>query len=639
MKFPKSGTKPQLLENEGVTPMVPAAYTSKQILSDVITNLKYARYLPSQQRREVWSEVCFRGQEMHTKRWPQLQDEIAEAFRCMEEKKVLSSMRAAQFAGTAIEVKPNRIYNCAYVPADSIESIGELFYNLLCGSGVGFSVQSRHVSRLPPIYGTTDTEEVYAIEDTIEGWCDAVKHLLAAYMLRRAKPVFDYSRIRAEGSPLVTSGGRAPGPDPLRIALNRIENILQSAPSYLRTIDVYDICCHMADAVHAGGIRRAATIAFFDRWDTDMLYCKSGEWWVDNAQRGRSNNSAVFVRSEVTYGEYRDFLEVVKTNRTGEPAIFWTWDPDHLANPCVEIALPPFGFCNLSTVNGSNCISEEDFIYRVRMAARIGTYQAGWTEFDYLRPIWQETAEQEALLGVSITGIGAGVVQKFNLQKAAAAAVEENRRTAQLMGIRPAKRVTCLKPEGTGSLVLGTSQGIHAWEAEYYFKNLRLGKTEPIYSYLRTKMPDLVEDLEEKPETHAILRMPVQANPGGFIRSNETALDLLHRVKDFHHRWVRPGHREGINTHNISCTVTVRDHEWDDVDSWMWENRESYNGIATFPEYGGTHRQLPVVPCTKEEYEAALTHLRKIDLREVVETEDNTTLSHEVACAGGYCAI
>jgi ribonucleoside-diphosphate reductase alpha chain len=634
--------------------MLSAVELSKTIMSDVVTHLKYAGYLDQQNRREVWEEICFRGRDMHSKRWPHVGDLIAEAFQFKVEKKVLSSMRAAQFAGRAIENKPNRIYNCAYLPMDSIDSIGELFYNLLCGSGVGYSVQGHHVIQLPRVLGTYAETQVFTIPDTIEGWCDAVKHLLQCYFQHNRRPVFDFSLIRPEGARLITSGGRAPGPKPLRTALRRIEKILTRAAANqrrLKPIEVHDICCHMADAVHAGGIRRAAMIAFFDRWDSEMLLCKSGDWYKSyadggNLQRSRANNSAVFVRGEVGLREFYEFWEIVENNKTGEPAIYWTWDRDVLSNPCVEIALEPFGFCNLTTVNGSSCVSEQDFFERVRMAARIGTLQAGWTEFGYLRPVWQETAERDALLGVSITGIGEGVVQQYDLKRAAAIALAENERMSKLMGIRKAKRVTCVKPEGTGSLVLGTSQGIHAWEAPYYFKNIRIGKSEPIYPYLRKRMPSLVEDLYGKEDTHAILRMPVKANPTGIIRKRETALCLLNRVRDFYQRWVRPGHREGVNTHNISCTVNVKDSEWRTVGSWMWENKDHYNGIATFPDFDAetfaqseSYQQLPMEPCTEEQYHEALGHIKNIDLRDVIEVEDNTSLSHAVACAGGMCAI
>jgi len=616
-----------------------SALTGSSLLSDLIVYLKYGRYLPHAQRREVWDEICDRGGDMHADRWPHIEDDIREAFQAKKEKKILSSMRAAQFAGAAAVKKPNRLYNCAYLPMLDVKAFSELFYNLLCGCGVGYSVQSRHIQQLPAINGTSTKEYAYIVPDTIEGWCDSLLSLIEAYTYCLHKPIFDFSKIRPEGSPLITSGGRAPGPDPLKLALQRCELILRGARGRkLSSLEVHDICCHVADAVHAGGIRRAAMIAFFDRCDTAMLTCKSDTWWEDHPQRGRSNNSAVFVRGEVTQQDFMDFWEIVVSNQTGEPGIFWTNDPDDLANPCVEISLPEYGFCNLTTVNGSNCVDEADFFHRVRMAARIGTLQAGWTAFPYLRPQWQKSAEKLALLGVSITGITDGNVQQYDLRKAAQIVLDENAYIAGKLDMNLAHRTTTVKPEGTGSLVLESSNGVHTREAEHYFKCLRIGKNEPVYPYLLQNLPDLVEDLESDPRSMAIVRMPV-ATKGKLTKSQENPLQLLERVKDLHTRWVRPGHREGLNTHNISCTVSIKDGEWAEVGKWMWENRDSYNGLATFPWYGGTHRQLPISPCTETEYNNATRQLRKLDLREVTELENNVKFEAESACAGGMCEL
>lgn len=617
----------------------------RSVLSDVTVKNKYAAYLEEHFRREDFVEVTARSQNMHKDKFPSsMHQEIEEAFSYVGQKKILQSMRSAQFAGKAISAKNNRIFNCAYSAIDCVTSISEVFYNLLCGSGVGFSVQSHHIQNLPPVIKPKTESREFWIQDTIEGWCDAVQHLMRTYtgLLGKnpVRPVFRYDLIRPEGSPLKTSGGKAPGPEPLRVALGHIERILSRAVGRkLRSIEVYDILCHMADAVHSGGIRRAAMICFFDRWDRDMLLCKSGNWWENNLQRSRSNNSAVFVRGEVTRRDFFDFWEIVKDNRTGEPAIYWTWDRDVLANPCVEISLHSNQFCNLSTVNGATCRTEAEFIQRVVMAARIGTYQASYTDFSYLRPVWREVTEREALLGVSITGIGAGTLKKFDLHKAAAAAVAENRRVAKQIGINPASRVTCVKPEGTGSLVLGTPPGIHSWHAPYYWRTLRFGKNEAIYQYLADVVPELVEDEIGKEDKSAVFRVGVEANPNGLFRQHERAIDLLERVKRFNVGWIRPGHIMGRNTHNISCTVNIRDDEWEAVGDWMWENREYYNGIATLPYDGGNYKQAPFSDCTKEEYQEHLPLLSKINLYDIVETEDNTNLQGEIACAGGACLI
>lgn len=617
--------------------------------SNLVIYKNYARHLNEQTRRETWPEICQRIANMHIQRWPHLREEIQEALKGMEHKQLLGSMRTAQFAGDAILDKENRGYNCAYLPILDVECFGELLYNLLCGTGVGYSVQDLHIKHLPVMKGFAPGNHTFVVEDTIEGWCDALVHLITCCATGMTEPLFDTSKIRARNTLLVTSGGRAPGPKPLRQMLARAKRVLmkatKSGPRKLYDIEVHDICCHSADAVHAGGIRRAAMIAFFDRWSYDMLLCKSGDWWKryedgGNPQRGRANNSAVFVRGEVTRAEYLEFYKFVRDNMTGEPALYWTNDPNVLANPCVEIALWAFQFCNLSTVNGLTCKSEADFFWRVRMAARLGTLQAGYTNFRYLRSDWQDQTEAESLIGVSITGIGGGIVEKYNLKKAAAIVIDENVKMARRMGIKPAARTTCIKPEGNGSAVLGTSSGIHSWKADRYFRTIRVGKDLPVYHYLLNKIPDLVEDDMEKPDIQAVVRIPIEAGPG-YRESDETPLDLLERVGHFHENWIQPGHISGPNTHNVSATVTVKPDEWDSVQNWKWENRHRYNGISAFPYYGGTHRQLPFAPCTKEEYDEASAYLNKtnIDFREVIELEDNTDLQGAVACAGGVCEI
>ena len=615
---------------------------SKAILSSVISHMKYAKFLPAKQRRETWVETTQRSADMHIKRFPHLKKEIIEAFKAVRDKKILQSMRSAQFAGLAIETKNNRIYNCAYCPADSAVSVSEIFYNLLCGSGVGFSVQSHHVANWKPAKKTVGTAH-YVVDDSIEGWADSIKFLLNSYShggAPRGKPVFDYSQIRPEGALLVTSGGRAPGPAPLKTCHAKVQAILESRiGKRLRTIDVYDMICHIADAVHAGGIRRAALIAFFDRTDDLMLRAKSGNWWETNIQRARSNNSAVFIRGEVGPDEFKAFWDVVQQNGTGEPGIYWTWDRDVLANPCVEIALNPFQFCNLTTVNAASCKSEMEFIRRCILAARIGTLQAAYTDFDYLRPSWQQTTEQEALIGVSITGIGAGMTKNFNLERAAAAVVAENQWMAKKLGINAAARVTCIKPEGTGSLVLGTASGIHSWHSPYYFRSIRMGKNEAIYKYLLEVAPSLVEDEIGKEATHAVFRCPIQANAGGHFRKDENAIDLLGRVKRFSDGWIKPGHIAGPNSHNISCTVSVRQEEWKGVGDWMWQNRESYVGLTVMPYAGGEYHQAPFQAISKEDYAKTLPLLQAIDVSAIVEREDNTSLVGEMACSGGVCGL
>jgi len=406
----------------------------------------------------------------------------------------------------------------------------------------------------------------------------------------------------------------------------------------LTTIEVHDMVCHIADAVLAGGIRRAALISLFSATDDEMIGCKSGAWWETNPQRGRSNNSAVLLRHKITKDYFMDLWKRIEASGAGEPGIYLTNDKDWGTNPCCEIALRPFQFCNLTEVNVSNVVSQEDYEDRVRAASFLGTLQAGYTNFHYLRPIWQRTTEKDALIGISMTGIGSGAVLKLDMKSAAKVVKEENKRVAELLGINPAARATTVKPAGTTSLTLGTSSGIHAWHNEYYIRRVRVGKNEAIYSYLKENHPELVEDEYFRPHDTAVIGIP-QKSPEGSILRNESPIQLLERVKKVHMEWIKPGHRTGNNSHNVSATVSIREHEWPAVGEWMWENRDHYNGLSVLPYDGGTYIQAPFEDCTKERYDELMETLHEVDLSNIVEMDDDTDLSGEVACAGGACEV
>jgi ribonucleoside-diphosphate reductase alpha chain len=451
---------------------------------------------------------------------------------------------------------------------------------------------------------------------------------------------FDFRDIRPKGARLITSGGKAPGPQPLKECLIKIEGILSQKQNNekLTTIEVHDIICHIADAVLAGGIRRAALISLFSADDEDMIACKSGPWWELNPQRGRANNSAALLRNKITKEFFLDLWKKIEASGSGEPGIYFTNDKDWGTNPCCEIALRPFQFCNLTEVNVSDVISQEDLNERVTNAAFVGTLQAGYTDFHYLRPIWQRTTEKDALVGIGLTGIGSGKAQKFDLKEAAKCANVENERVAGLLGINSAARVTTIKPAGTSSLALGCSSGIHAWHNDYYIRRIRVGKNEAIYTYLYINHPELVEDEYFRPHDTAVISIP-QKSPEGSLLRHESAFDLLERVKWFYNNWIKPGHRTGQNTHNISATVSIKQDEWQGVGEWMWDNRNCYNGLSVLPYDGGTYIQAPFEDCTKEKYEEMMHHLHKVDLSKIVEIEDNTDQKGELACAGGNCTI
>jgi ribonucleoside-diphosphate reductase alpha chain len=614
---------------------------ASEILSDITVHMKYARYLPEEYRRETYEELVTRNKKMHIKKFPSLKEEIEEAYQFVYDKKVLPSMRSMQFGGKPIEVAPNRIFNCAYMPIDDIRTFGEIMFLLLGGTGVGYSVQRHHVESLPEINKPSGKRTYrYLISDSIEGWADAVKALINSYFRGTSKLRFDYSDIRPKGARLVTSGGKAPGPQPLKECLLKLEGILESKENgdKLRPIEVHDMVCYIADAVLAGGIRRAALISLFSAEDGEMISCKSGSWWEKNPQRGRANNSVVLMRHIITKSFFTDLWNRVKASGTGEPGFYFTYDKDWGTNPCCEIALRPYQFCNLTEVNVSNINNQEEYEARVRSAAFIGTLQASYTDFHYLRPVWQRTTEKDALIGVSMTGIASGHVLKLDMTAAAKIVKEENRRVAEMIGINAAARTTCVKPAGTTSLTLGTSSGIHAWHAEYYIRRIRVGKNEAIYQYLADLHPELVEDEYFRPHDTAIIQVPQKA-PSGAILRTESGLELLERVKRVSEEWVQPGYRKGQNTHNVSATITIKDEEWAGVGEWMWKHRKSYNGLSVLPFDGGSYIQAPFEECDKKTYNRMMKSLAEVDLINVLETQDDTDLQGELACSGGSCEV
>ena len=615
---------------------------SQKILSDITVHMKYAKYIPELTRRETWDELVTRNKEMHQKKYPSIKGEIEEVYKMVYDKKILPSMRSLQFGGKPIEISPNRVYNCAYMPVDHTDAFAETMFLLLGGTGVGFSVQKHHVDKLPEIRKPNPKRtRRYLIGDSIEGWADAVKVLVESYLgTKSSTPVFDYSDIRQKGALLVTSGGKAPGPQPLKDCIHNITKVLDAKQDgdKLSPIETHDIICHIADAVLAGGIRRAALISLFSADDDDMISCKSGAWWELNPQRGRANNSAVLLRNRITKEFFLDLWKRVELSGAGEPGIYFSYDKDWGTNPCCEIALRPFQFCNLCEVNVSNIESQEDFNTRVKGASFIGTLQAGYTDFHYLRDVWKRTTEKDALIGVSMTGIGSGTVLGYDMSEAAKAVKEENARVAELIGINKSARTTTVKPAGTTSLALGTSSGIHAWHNDYYIRRVRVGKNEAIYTYLAINHPELVEDEVFRPHDTAVISVPQKAPEGSILR-HESPFELLERIKKVAQEWIKPGHRTGQNTHNVSATVSLKEDEWDLAGEWMWTNREYYNGLSVLPYNGGTYQQAPFEDCTEEQYNEMMKSLSNVDLTKIVELTDNTDLTGELACAGGACEV
>jgi len=613
---------------------------SIKILSDITIFTKYSKFLPKKKRRETWEELVTRNKEMHIKKFPDLKKEINNVYKFVEKKKILPSMRSMQFAGKPIEISPNRIYNCAYVAIDDWRAFSEVMFLLLGGTGIGISVQNHHTEKLPLITKPNkNRSRRYLIGDSIEGWADSIKVLMKSYFYGGSSVEFDFRDIRSKGEPLITSGGKAPGPQPLKECLIKIKGILDEKENgdQLTNLEVHDIVCYIADAVLAGGIRRAALISLFSADDEEMLSCKYGNWWELNPQRGRSNNSAVLLRHKITKDFFLDLWKKIELSGSGEPGFVFSNDKDVGCNPCGEISLKSCQFCNLVEVNVSDVEKQEDLNERVKAAAFVATLQASHTDFHYLRPIWKRNTEKDALIGVSLTGIAFKGFLKLNEEEAAGIVKEENERVADLIGINKASRTTTIKPSGTSACVLGTSSGIHPWFDKYYIRRMRIGKNEALYRYLYKTNPNLVVDEFFRPHDTAVIEIPQKA-PDDAITRSESVFSFLNRIKRLNTKWIHDGHRKGENFNNVSATVNIKNNQWESIGEWLWENKKYYNGISVLPYDGGTYTQAPFESITEEEFIDKSKTLKNINISKIKENESEG-FAEELACSSGNCEI
>lgn len=678
-------------------------------LQDYIAVSRYARYDARKRRRETWAEAVARVRDMHLGRYAErslqeaaaqalrsgevdagiiaklgglgsLHASIRDAFAAVEAKRVLPSMRSLQFGGEAILQKHTRIYNCAFMHIDRIEAFRESLYLLLCGCGVGFSVQRQHVAQLPtlaPLPADDRVTRTWVVGDTIEGWADALHELvLAAVQGRRV--AFDFSDIRPAGAPLRTSGGKAPGPEPLMHALKKVETVLRGAAGrQLRPIEAYDCLMWGAKAVLSGGIRRSATICLFSADDAEMGAAKTGNWFETQPQRSASNNSAVIVRAQATREQFDRLFEAQK--QFGEPGFYFVEDADHGANPCVEIGLNPrlpvtrettarlrelgytgdlregdtlsgVQFCNLTTLSAAAAESPAKFYQLCAQAALIGTLQAGYTDFNYLSPISRVITEREALLGVSICGVldRPDVLLNAEVLRTGAAVVKAvNLVVARALGINPAARTTCVKPEGTASLLLGTSSGVHPHHAVRYFRRVQSNTLCPVFQHFKRLNPHMVEESVYDPHGRTeVITFPVEGPEFGIYREDLDAVAHLEYIRHVQVNWVQAGrrherHSPGLH-HNVSCTVTVRPDEWSAVADMIWRFRDSFTGIALLQDAGDKmYAQAPreaVISAADVQRWNGLDY-RPVDYTELCEDEDITELKQVIACAGGVCEL
>lgn len=599
---------------------------------------RYAQYNTKEKRRETWVEQIERVFKMHKVKFSSLldNDEFMEVFQFAKnsvlQKKVLGSQRALQFGGPAILSKNTRIYNCAATYIDRPRVFQEIMFTLLCGVGIGFSVQKHHVEKLPPIQ-TPDEEDCvdFVVPDSIEGWSEAVGILLSSYFsngnpsdyekYNKKNVKFDFSLIRPKGSPISYMGGKAPGPDGLQSSLEKVRKILNSSVNgkkqyNLSPIQCYDIIMHISDAVLSGGIRRSATLCLFSLDDEEMIAAKTGDWYIKNPQRARSNNSALLRRDQIPEEKYMKLIESVK--QFGEPGLIFSDSTETLYNPCVEISLYAYDkngisgiqFCNLSEINMGSVETEKDFLERCRAASIMGTFQAAYTDFGYLGKVTQDIVEREALIGVSMTGMMDSPSIAFDpkiLEKGARIVRETNALVSKLLGIKQAARTTCVKPAGSTSCILGTSSGIHPCHSTRYFRRVQSNTTEePLKFFKKYNNQAVKKSVWSAGGTDDVVTFLCKSKKGALTKNDVSAVGLLEKVKLVQRYWVTEGRNtelcvEPWLNHNVSNTITIKSDEWDDAAKFIYSNRQYFAGISMLGETGDmTYQQAP--------FQAVYTH-------------------------------
>tara|TARA_R110000824_G_scaffold9415_4_gene42126 strand:+ start:22566 stop:24755 length:2190 start_codon:yes stop_codon:yes gene_type:complete len=591
---------------------------------------KYARWIPEKKRRETWGESVDRVMNMMYEKYPKINGDIAWAYDMMFKKRVLGSQRALQFGGKPIFKHHARIYNCISSYCDRLRFFQECMYLLLCGCGTGFSVQKHHVAKLPTFVRSKKGNKKFTISDDIEGWSDSVGVLISSYFEQKdlfpeysGKTVqFDFSQIRPAGAYLSSSSGKAPGPEPLKKALANIRKILDRALKNadfcaeeirkLSPIEAYDVVMHAADAVISGGVRRSATICLFSPDDEEMAKAKTGNWFHDNPQRGRSNNSALLLRDKTTPQQFSELMTSVK--EFGEPGFVWSDSTELIVNPCVEIGMYPVDVktgksgwqaCNLSTINCAKIKTEEDFYEACKAAAIIGTLQAGFDSLPYLGEASENILKREALLGVSMTGIMEQheICLDPTIQKKGARIVKQtNKELAKKIGINPAARTTCIKPEGTTSCVLGTSSGIHPHHAKRYIRRVQANKMEKIYQHFQSINPRACEEsVWSANDSDDVISFCIEVPAGSKTKNQISGIDLLKYVKSTQQNWVMVGKNDALCTkdwlnHNVSNTINVKPEEWEEVEKFIYKNRRYFCGISLLPASGD--KDYPQAPFT-----------------------------------------
>jgi ribonucleoside-diphosphate reductase alpha chain len=611
---------------------------------------KYARFNYELGRRETWIETVDRSvaflYELAGDRLPR--ETYERIQRGILEMRAMPSMRLLAMAGPAARRNAIAIYNCSYQPVESIDSFVEALIISMAGCGVGFSVESRYVENFPRIKRQTGaTPDLFTVEDSAEGWAEALRYGLETWFAG-GDVRFDLSQLRPAGAPLRTKGGRASGPEPFRVMLEFVRSrILARQGSFLRPIDAHDMMCAVGNAAVSGGVRRTAMISLFDYDDDEMRLAKSGDFERDNSQRWNANNSAVWPRGGLTQREFiRHFMEMVESER-GEPGIFnreaaQVMKPARRAeaewgtNPCGEIVLRPWQFCNLSAAVARAEDTFETLRDKVEIATIIGTIQSMATNFPGLRPMWKQNCEEERLLGVDITGqMDSPAAQDAQVKRRLKEiAIEVNRQTAQALGINPSAAITCVKPSGNSSQLLDCASGLHARWAPYYIRNVRVAAHSPLFKVLRDAGAPMDPENGQTAETANtwVVHFPVKAPAGAITRNQRSAIEQCEFWLQNKLYWTE---------HNPSCTITYRPDEVLDLMKWVWEHRDEIGGLSFLPSFDAQYAQMPYVEITKEEYEKLAAAFPTVDFSKIwrYEEEDLTTAAQELACASGACEV
>ena len=627
------------------------------LYQNFIAKSRYSRFLQGDNRRENWAESVDRYFNFiedklatdHNYIVPrELSTELRNAVTNLD---LMPSMRAIMTAGKALERDNTAGYNCSYMPIDDPKAFDEAMYILLCGTGVGFSVEQKYVNQLPEVPDQLfDSKTTIVVSDSKEGWAKSLRQLIAL-LYSGEIPHWDISKVRPSGARLKTFGGRASGPGPLEELFKfTISKFRCAVGRKLTSLECHDILCKIGEVVVVGGVRRSAMISLSDLEDSRMSSAKSGTWWEQNGQRALANNSATY-EAKPDIGQFLQEWTSLYHSHSGERGIFsraasksqaaknGRRDSDHDfgTNPCSEIILRPYQFCNLTEVVVRAEDTVEDLARKVRLATILGTYQSTMTHFPYLRKIWQKNTQEERLLGVSFTGIFDNkwmstvcedTQKKLEILKHVA--VESNKETADALGINPSTAITCVKPSGTVSQLVDSASGIHPRHSVYYIRRVRGDKKDPLTQFMINQgVP--YEDCVMRPESTVVFSFPQKAPEGATLRDDLTAIDHLDVWLMYQRHWCE---------HKPSVTISVKEEEWMDVGAWVWRHFDEVSGVSFLPYDGGTYRQAPYEECTKQQYEELLAVVPKaIDWDTLVEIDDNVKGAQELACSAGSCEI